>query len=370
MKKSAAVAYIRRLCCSGINSQHLMPDLLPAVRKLVRADHGIFCWIDRSLEISNVYPEYPVPRELGTLYFNEFYNKRECEVWPGFSEALRSEYGVVNVASRQTKQFFESSLYHEIWKPLSMHHCIRITLCDKQIPIASLRLYRSRAMSSFERADEVVLTQLVPYLTHLVSAQHTVTVTTYDECAETGLIVLNTRGEMQYASPKGRHLLFLSGHPVISRKSLERAVTDDGTRAQLKALCKRLVAIFADQLAPIPVLYRRNAWGQFKLEAHWLEQSAAMQSGLIGVHIRRDEPMRLRLLRCMRDIALSPKQQDVALLLADGYTHPQIADALHVTANTVITHVRAIYDTLGVHSRVEMMDTLLRRDDERIERSI
>ena len=39
-------------------------------------------------------------------------------------------------------------------------------------------------------------------------------------------------------------------------------------------------------------------------------------------------------------------------LLSAGHSNPEIAARLHIWLNTVKFHVRAIYDRLGVHSRV------------------
>jgi len=364
MKKASMVAYVRRLCCSGMSSQYIMPELLPAIRQIIRADHSIFFWVDRSSEVTNVYPEYPIPREIGALYFTEYYNKRECDAWDGFTTSLRNERGVINVALRQTQRFFQSGLYNDIWKPLAMHHCLRVTLRDGNIPLGTLRLYRACDTSAFSCADALALTQLAPYLTHPLSAKPTFPVMAFAECADSGLVVLNSQGKMQYASPQGRRLLLLYGHGEICRRSLDRAAMDELTQRQLSDLCQRLVAIFADKLAPIPVIHRQNGWGRFKLEAYWLEQPAANSAGLIGVAIRREEPQRLKLLRCMNEVSLSPKQQEIALLLADDYTHSQIAEVLDVKPSTVISHVRALYSKLDVHSRTEMLAKFLHMHDE------
>ncbi|MFA7620985.1 MAG: LuxR C-terminal-related transcriptional regulator [Aminobacteriaceae bacterium] len=56
---------------------------------------------------------------------------------------------------------------------------------------------------------------------------------------------------------------------------------------------------------------------------------------------------------------LSGRQREVALLLKDGLTIRQIAKRLEISENTVKSTVKAIYDRLGVHTRVELMKTNL-----------
>ena len=50
---------------------------------------------------------------------------------------------------------------------------------------------------------------------------------------------------------------------------------------------------------------------------------------------------------------LTPKEQEVLALLANGSLYKQIASDLHISINTLRVHIRTIYDKLHVHSRTE-----------------
>jgi DNA-binding CsgD family transcriptional regulator len=56
--------------------------------------------------------------------------------------------------------------------------------------------------------------------------------------------------------------------------------------------------------------------------------------------------------------ALTPSEQRVARLAADGLSTPEIAQRLFVTVNTVESHLRHAYSKLGVHSRDELPGAL------------
>jgi DNA-binding CsgD family transcriptional regulator len=61
--------------------------------------------------------------------------------------------------------------------------------------------------------------------------------------------------------------------------------------------------------------------------------------------------------------ALTPCEQKVALLIADGHTNRSAAAVLVVSPNTVGTHVRSIYAKLDVNSRVQMTRAVLHHRD-------
>ena len=52
-------------------------------------------------------------------------------------------------------------------------------------------------------------------------------------------------------------------------------------------------------------------------------------------------------------LALSPRENDVLAMLADGLTDREIATALTISPRTVETHVSNILHKLGVRNRAE-----------------
>jgi PAS domain S-box-containing protein len=52
---------------------------------------------------------------------------------------------------------------------------------------------------------------------------------------------------------------------------------------------------------------------------------------------------------------LTPRQNQVLHLLANGQSTHQIADELHLSVDTVRNHIRRMMRTLGVHSRIEAL---------------
>jgi len=57
--------------------------------------------------------------------------------------------------------------------------------------------------------------------------------------------------------------------------------------------------------------------------------------------------------------ALSPREQEIARMVAKGYPNKTIASALKISSWTVCTHLRRIFAKLGVGSRAAMVARLL-----------
>lgn len=53
--------------------------------------------------------------------------------------------------------------------------------------------------------------------------------------------------------------------------------------------------------------------------------------------------------------SLSPREQEIVQLVSHGYANKTIAHKLSISQHTVNTHVRRIFDKLGVSSRAEMV---------------
>lgn len=61
------------------------------------------------------------------------------------------------------------------------------------------------------------------------------------------------------------------------------------------------------------------------------------------------------------DGSLTPREQEVLMLIAQGHTNAQIANQLTLSINTIKTHRLHIYQKLDLHDRASLVDYALRR---------
>lgn len=62
-----------------------------------------------------------------------------------------------------------------------------------------------------------------------------------------------------------------------------------------------------------------------------------------------------------QNLLLSRREQEVLRLIVDGQSNPQIAATLHLSTNTIKTHVRSIFNKLGVEHRLQAAVFALRQ---------
>jgi two-component system nitrate/nitrite response regulator NarL len=77
-----------------------------------------------------------------------------------------------------------------------------------------------------------------------------------------------------------------------------------------------------------------------------------VQSGLVNEMRSRSDPERP---------VLSEREAEVLALIADGLSVPQIADRLIISASTVKTHIRNLFQRLGVSDRAAAVAEAMRR---------
>ncbi|MEM6997066.1 MAG: FHA domain-containing protein [Myxococcota bacterium] len=61
------------------------------------------------------------------------------------------------------------------------------------------------------------------------------------------------------------------------------------------------------------------------------------------------------------EVGLSPRELEVAVLVADGLTSQEIADTLHISPRTVSKHLGNIYDRLGLPGRAALARLVVQR---------
>lgn len=356
MKHSRAIAAIRELCSLGLGGELLIPALLEALHDVIPSSRNLFDWIDDVGHIERYYFEGPIDHRIAKLYFDEFYNRRESEAMPRFSELARSGTVIHGAQALNSASFFNSALYHEIWHPQGLHYHLEAVIrrTDGKA-LGSLVLYREKTDPIFTREDEERLATLVPYIARAMQSGRNKAEQFAAGEARTALVNLDHRGDLLYSSSNAHSMLLLAhGDITPASARVEPTVQDFATLTLLYAALMRSPG--ADK--PVTVTLD-NAWGRFEFEARKLQAAGAGQRAIVALTIRHLVASEVAQARALKRSPLSVQQRRVCSLLLNGRSQTQVAADLGVAPSTVVDHLRKVYRRLDVHSVAELRARLL-----------
>jgi DNA-binding CsgD family transcriptional regulator len=354
MTLNRQLALIRKLCGLGLPAQTLAPSLLPALRKLIPAHSAAVFWVDESFEMTGLYAERLLAPEAMARYYEQHYQ----HAITGFPIAFAARAATSDPVSvrKLTKAEQASDYFRDVLAQLDAYQILYGVLQDGTSPIGQISFYRGAHDPDFARRDRDVLRGLLRYLSVGLRTQPSAAgPVPQAEVVEEWLGIVGVDGALVSAPPDWSRLVRLLAMGEVAPRTAheeERIVTDFLHRIAVRFT--RPDAGF-DQMDS----QQDSPWGRFRIRAYRLPE-AKQPVDRVGLLIGRSEPRALALARGAGSSGLSPQQREVAVLLADGKSNQEIANALALSLNTASYHVKHVFTRLRVHSREEVEGVLLR----------
>lgn len=241
------------------------------------------------------------------------------------------------------RAYKQKEIYNEFYRPMRIPHTIGIAL--PVTPQCLVTIGSHRGGRDFTERERTALNMIQPHILQAYANAEAVTqmqaevarLTHAVEHLPQGLVSVDARGVIQWASDRGRELL---GHYVSDRKRGHRRLPD---------LLVHWIQSSKKQLA------------------HADEQPGGIAPLVIGHGSRR---LRVRLVpegeRCLlfleedsaelsaehlAHLGLSRRETEILGWLARGKSNPEIASILSLSVRTIHKHVEHIYVKLGVENR-------------------
>jgi DNA-binding CsgD family transcriptional regulator len=350
------VAFIRKLCTLGLPPRSLVLSLLPALRELVPAHSAGVFWVDESGQMSSLYAERLLPPEAMAAYYERHYDRSGEGFAAAFRQREQNDDPVTWCSFSRTQQATE--YFRDVLKPLDAYHVMYGVLRHNAAPFAQLSLYRGERDAPFGRDDAAALRALLHYLAAgLVNPDRPAAAGDESVVAEEALGIVTWSGEILSASAAWRRLVRLGALARLapSEAVRERAAVEDFLSDISAAAHKN------GSDAAVADVRRDTAWGRFTVRAFRLEDERGRRREQLALLIRREETRALSLVRGTANTELSPQQREVALLLAQGKSNPEISELLGLTLNTANYHVKQVYLRLQVNNRESVQAQLLKR---------
>ncbi len=356
LKQSNAIAYLRQLCCLGLDKGIVIPEFLRAVQTVIPSGSNTFTGVDERFTPSYHLLEF-VPTEFDEvtpLVVSSFYTPERLSRGANWFR----QHQVCTDMTVLDESFYESDMYNLVFRPFDQHHALNSPVMQLGKPVGMVALYRPCQQKPFNSNEQALFVRLLPYVTH---ALHTVDGKDiqYSENGSLGMMIMDTHGTILYLTNEAKNLLALVCHPVLAANA---CVKKNELLAKLARLCRDLDTIFRGKDAAPPAWSHTNDRGRFTFRAYWLNKQNNEPGGLVGMTIEHQEPLVLKILRAMQNLPLSSRQKEVALMLAQGFSSEKIGERLHIKLTTVKDHIDKIFTKLDIYHREELLPKLLSMD--------
>jgi DNA-binding CsgD family transcriptional regulator len=360
--RKRALARIQRLCCLGVGSEMIMPDLMREVTGLCATQHGVFCWTGPNGATSDYYATFATASEL-EFYFKEFHSrKREPDLFKQMSPGRgwpvpKPVLSWTELLAVDWSKWLRSDYYNLLWRPYGFYESLGLGLPGPGRVQGMLFVFREADQASFGPRDVGLLSNIAGFVAHSLT-QVPLEEGAYTESEDRALFVVDREGNLQHAS---LHAQLLLSRALISR--LSPATKWHILRkpsSVVVGLCRTLAATAGGQIGQSPPVSRlRSPWGEIVLRAYWLGPTDGIeQTRHIGITIERRVPPLLALHRRLENLPLTAREKQVCLLLARDLSGRQLAEVMGVAPSTAITHQRNLYAKLGVTSRIGLLSAL------------
>jgi len=349
-----ALAEIRQLCSLGLALTAIAPELAQALLAYVPGEQVIF-FLQDSLgrPVRALFSNRAPPDDLADCLDDvEGYLALERALGIDGTDFLRSGRLFQNPGSCEAN-FAGSALYQRILAPMGIHAVLRMAIRHDGAGLGLVALARPPGEPFYTAREEERLAVVQPCLAAAMASPQTATADAWD--GEEGVLVIDRGGTVQHLCGMARLLRDMIVHPHGTGGENRRQLWE----SELRSAAGELAEVYRGGPLPDPPVWRHvNPHGRFELRVFPLISTALADSFAI-VRLKRFCPAAVRIVCRLSRYQLSPRQRDVALLLAQGQLNRAISAHLGVRPNTVAGLVRDIYHRVGVNSRLELREVLL-----------
>ena len=340
---------IIRVCHAGLDSNTLRVETLKQLHKVIPIDVSFFATADPATllftgAIQDEILGHVTPQFLENEFLRDDVNKF---VW-----LARNSSPIGGLAQATGQDLERSPRSREILTPLGLGDELRAALITGGACWGFMCLHRDRSSPPFTAGEAAYLALLTPHLAEGLRKALLISGTTRPALPdEPGLLLLAEDLSLAAITPAAERWLaeVAAADWPRTQQALPYAVA---AAARLQAL-ERDSDVQPDLL---PRVRLRSASG------HWLVLHASRLSGpgaggQIAVIIEAARPAEVAPL-IVQAYDLTKRESEILQLVVRGHSTAEIVATLHISANTVQDHLKAIFEKVGVRSRRELAGQL------------
>jgi DNA-binding CsgD family transcriptional regulator len=254
----------------------------------------------------------------------------------------RVPVGILDQAMRGKPE--RSARYRDLLEPSGIPHELRAAFVRRGRVWGAVHVARRESSGAFTQRDADVLAQVVPAIAEGIRSSLRFDAARRVAGAEApGLVVLDEAGEVELITPPALPMLAAIGTGDIAPE-----------KGELPSGVIALAAFARNQKSP-------TADGGYVV-------TVPGRDGLVTLHCSKPDPAGDRVAIVIEAArgpraatvrleahGASPREREVATLIARGLSNPEIAETLVLSPHTVQDHVKSLFEKLDVSSRQELV---------------
>ncbi|HEY5031907.1 MAG TPA: helix-turn-helix transcriptional regulator [Actinomycetes bacterium] len=339
-------ASIAQVCRSGLAPDALRAAVIPRLQRAVPTDALWWAAADPATLLFTQAFRYELPADSGPYFVENEFLTDDVNKWTSLAQDAT---GVSTLMRATGSRPGRSARYRDIFEPLGLEDELRAVLRFRGACWGFVCLHREQARSTFSDDEVRFVRRVAPYLAEGIrmGLLHQAC----DVASPTdgpGLVMLAVDGTVVGANPAADGWLAELGGSA-NPSDLPGEIT-------LLATLLRRRGTTEPAMPRLRVRTRSGRWAV--LHASWLNDSLEPRLAVIVEEATPDDvaPM------IMTAYGLTDRERTITGLVCQGLSTRQISDRLHLTMDTVQDHMKSVFARTGVHSRGELVATVLRRD--------
>jgi DNA-binding CsgD family transcriptional regulator len=338
-------AAIVESCRSGLPPERLRESVLSRLKRAVPFDAAFWATFDPATVLFTQPHQHELPPESAPYFIENEYVDEDVNRW---TTLARDRAGVRSLAEATDGDLEKSARFRDIFQPLGLGDELRAVFRVGGTTWGGMCLHRE-AGTAYSKEEADYVHQLAPHIAEGIRAGLLVSSLELPQIADApGLVMLARDGSIASATDSGRLWLEELGYLEAQSNTAPTA---------LQVLAK--VIERPDEAEPeLPRLRMRTPAGR------WAVLHGSMlpteEGDTVAVIIEEASPADLAPILMMA-YGLTDQERVVTSLICQGLSTREIAETLHITANTIQDHLKSIFEKTGVRSRRELSAALLQQ---------
>jgi DNA-binding CsgD family transcriptional regulator len=332
----------------GLPREEFFSEVTARLRRVIDCDAACWHTIDPRTRLltsdaphelieHGVFTRQTAPAAGAQLVASEYF----VEDFNRFAD-LAAQRVPVGILSRKTGGHPErSTRYRDLLEPSGIPFELRAAFVTRGRCWGAVHIARRDDRRDFTDADAAALAHVVGAIADGIrtSVRFDAARRLHDGTAP-GMVVLNARDEVELVTPPAQELL----------SALRSTATPDGTPTPLLALAQ-FARMRPDGAGEPDAVAVPSQAGWITLHASLPEGRA---SGRVAIVLERAASPAATALRLEAD-GVTAREREIATLIAQGLTNPEIAASLVLSPYTVQDHIKSLFEKTGVSSRQELV---------------